>query len=1105
MFKNLLEQNCDLFAYSDIDLGFTNKVKMRIDTQDHPPIRQKAYRTPFLERPKVEAQIQDMLNSNIIRPSTSPWSSPIVIVPKKDGTRRMCVDFRKLNNITSTKNSYPLPDIQDILSCLKGAKVYSCIDLKSGYWQIKMAEEDRPKTAFICHKGLFEFNIMPFGLCSAPPIFQELMNLVLGDAINNFAFVYLDDIIVFSNSYEEHLEHLQIIFNRLRSANLRIKPSKCAFALEEVEFLGHRVSASGIKPDPNKVAVIKELQPPTNIKQVRSFMGMIGYYRRFISNFSNICAPLTALTRKHAKFLWTKQCDSSFQILKDILCTAPILAHPDFSKPYKLYTDASLFAVGGVLTQEFSEGERVIQYVSKQLSLGQQKWPTIEREAYAIVHSVNKLRQYLLGSKFTVITDHKPLRSLFTAEMKNARIQRWAIMLSEYGCDIQYQSGKTNIPADMLSRIPKSTIEDEVFVLDNSEPTFKTAAKEDPQPNEDSPPLVLPDDELKATLLQDDKFINFQRQDPSLHQYFTNLEEGVESNNFVLQEGRLYHISSPVKKDKDEHLQLVLPRDIAAKVVRDFHSSPYGGGHLSVEKTYDKIRRRFFWPSMYKDLVQYIDACDLCQARRPKRPIAPLQDMPMPQWAFEMIAIDTCGPFPETHRGNKYLITVIDHLTCWPEAFSVPNKTAETVARVLLEEIIPRHSCPKYILSDRGTEFVNAVIGLITEKMGMVHLKTSPYHPQTNGKVERLHRMINDSLAKYTHQQPLSWDLFVPSVMMSYRTSVHDTTKYSPFFLLYGRDPVLPFDTLLQPRRRYLGDDYVPTMLERLHLAYSDVRENTITARERNKELRGRRAEMRSFEPGDPVFYYTPVIGAHESSKLTLHWKPHYRVIEKKSPVLYVIHNQVTGVTKTVHVNHLKLANPTEVWDKPWNGLTTYESRHKMTTEVPERREQPVRGATLATRYGGQDEQDCDLQSPASTVNRVQPQHHNAKVQSQHHETERVPPILLRRQSAARNIWSQVPRTPVEPQVPHLVIRKRTAPSQEWEIKRPRIDADDDKQMENASMHTDKAAVPVGILPTGNDNAHMQTETIHMDTCNQPESHVSPTEFIRFLRTLRLM
>ena len=456
--QEMIERNADLFAKNDCDLGLTDLVKAKIETGDHPPIKRAPYRLPFSQREMVQEHIENMLKAGIIEPSQSPWASPIVIVDKKDGTKRFCVDLRGLNKIAK-ENAYPLPRIDDILASLDGSKYFTSLDLKSGYWQIPLDEDSKEKTAFTSFMGLYQYVRLPMGYKCSGGIFSELMNKVLSGIQNKFVINYLDDVLIHSKTFEEHLEHIEVVFVRLREAGLKLKMSKCDFLKREVNYLGHLVGEFGYKPDPAKVEVIRNLAPPTSVKGVRSFIGMASYYRRFIPEFAKIAKPLTELTKKNRRFQWTDACQRAFETLRAALTEAPILAFPDINKPYKLYTDASNYAIGAALVQETEMGERVIQYLSHQLNETQQRWPIIEKEAYAIIYSVQKVRPYLLGSKFTVVTDHKPLKYLFTSEMKNARIQRWAVVLSEYGCDIEYVSGTKNVVADMLSRLGPDDVE----------------------------------------------------------------------------------------------------------------------------------------------------------------------------------------------------------------------------------------------------------------------------------------------------------------------------------------------------------------------------------------------------------------------------------------------------------------------------------------------------------------------------------------------------------------------------------------------------------------------------------------------------------------------
>ncbi len=958
----LLLEKRGLFAEDDTELGYTNLVEMTIDTGDHPPIRQRPYRTPFLQRPAVEKHLKEMKDAHIIQESTSSWASPIVIVPKKDGSTRFCADYRKLNAITN-KNAYPLPNIQDILSSLGKAKVFSKMDAKSGFWQVKMAEKDRPKTAFITHAGLYEFNVMPFGLTSSPPVFQELMNRVMQGVQNKYCMAYMDDIVVFSETVEDHFQHLADVFKRLEKANLKLKLSKCEFFKEKIQFLGHVVSSDGVQPDEEKVRVIRDLQPPTTVKQVRSFLGMVSYYRNFLEKFSEIAYPLIALTRKNARFHWDDACQDAFEKLKQHLIEAPILAHPDITKPYKLYTDASLFAVGAILTQDGTDGkERVIQYVSHKLSKGQQKWSCVEREAYACVYALNKLRHYLLGAQFTIYTDHKPLRCLFTSEMKNTRVQRWAIMLNEYGCDIQYRPGRT-MKADFVSRIladePRDATGDEASEeADSMTPICIVDSQED----HDLPDLpekdgyeggpVAPNiaDLLKSYTYQG--IGEAQRDDPFLKQVIADMKAGLTLKDFVLDDDVLYHVARPVRRDQAPRLQLALPDPLVPMVLGMYHDEQ---GHMGVDKTYDKIRSRYYWDGAYRDVADYVLSCHTCSQRNLRKQRAPLQELPQAQGPMEFLSIDLCGPYPESEDGNSYILSVIDQFTGWPEAKAIPNKEAETVAAYLLEEIIPRHGCPRLLLSDQGSEFCNAVMAALTKALRIHKVRTSPYHASCNGKVERWHRVMNDVLAKRVNHRQTDWDRYIPSALLAYRSSVNESTRMTPFFLMTGRDCVLPMDTLLRPKYRYMGEEYLPVALQRLHEAFTVVKHNAAEARARYKRYHDLKAKSCNYEVGDAVYYHLPVIQPGTAAKLTTRWHTHYRIVEKLSEVNYRIRHQPTGKTKVVHVEHLRPAHPDEAWDKEYEepeDLPVPPRRHRDITPalpaVPTRR-QPLRACRIAT------------------------------------------------------------------------------------------------------------------------------------------------------------
>ena len=422
--KRLIEENNDVFALDDSELGCTDVVQHVIETEGHPPIKQPIRRLPFVRRAKVSEMVDDMLARGVIQPSASAWSSPIVLVPKKNGDLRFCVDYRRLNKVTR-KDVYPLPRIDDILDTLGGTRYFSSLDLCSGYWQIELDPESRPKSAFVTHRGLHEFVRLPFGLCNGPSTFQRLMEIVLSGLAWKNCFVYIDDVLVCSQTFDDHLAHLQQVFDRLRSANLRLNAKKCVLLKDEVHYLGHVVSQAGIYPSSSNVTKVKDYPTPADVSQVRQFLGLASYYRRFIKNFSKIAAPLNALLRKDVSFEWNDACEQSFVELKNCLTSAPVLAYPrfDVNVRFILETDASAQGLGAVLSQTQSDGKvHPIAYASRSLNVHEKNYSATELETLGLVWASRLFRPYLLGHKCVVYTDHAACTSLLDGSHPSAKL-----------------------------------------------------------------------------------------------------------------------------------------------------------------------------------------------------------------------------------------------------------------------------------------------------------------------------------------------------------------------------------------------------------------------------------------------------------------------------------------------------------------------------------------------------------------------------------------------------------------------------------------------------------------------------------------------------------
>ena len=435
----LLKQYRDVFALSPEELGRTDVIKYTIDTGNSPPIRLRPYRLPETKKAVVDQHVNDMLKRGIIRESTSPWSAPIVLVSKKDGGERFCLDYRRLNKIT-TKDSFPLPRVDSTLDALSNTKFFSTVDLISGYWQCELAEEAKEKTAFITHRGLYEFEVLPFGLVNGPNFFQRIMECVLRGLTYEICLVYLDDVIVFSRTFEEHLVRLEQVFKRFRDANIKLKPSKCHFGCQKVNFLGHVVTAEGVHPDPQKVSAVKEFPVPRNVKQVRSFLGLCNYYRKFVRDFAKIAEPLNKLTRKDTVFNWNEACQQAFDTLKTALIEAPILAYPDFNLHFELYVDASNDGIGMVLGQIQNGREVVICYAGRGLNQAERNYSVTEREALSVVEGIKYFQSYLYGRKFTVHTDHNALKWLMQIRDPTGRLARWSLLLQQYDYSTKYST-----------------------------------------------------------------------------------------------------------------------------------------------------------------------------------------------------------------------------------------------------------------------------------------------------------------------------------------------------------------------------------------------------------------------------------------------------------------------------------------------------------------------------------------------------------------------------------------------------------------------------------------------------------------------------------------
>lgn len=834
-FLNLCSQFEHLFYFNGDKLSFTTEITHQIPTPFHlAPINQKKYRLPHSHKKIIEDTIEELLHNNIIEHSTSPWNSPLLVVNKKPDNNgnpkhRVVVDFRKLNSHT-LGDAYPLPRIDDILDQLSNSKYFSTLDLASGYHQVLINKQDKEKTAFSTAKGHFHFLRMPFGLKGAPATFQRLINNTLQELIETECFVYLDDIVIYSHSVKEHLNKLHNIFKKLDQAKLKLQPQKCHFFKPEIIYLGHKCSANGCEPDPEKTRAIQDIKIPKNVKEIQCFLGITNYYRRFIPNFAKLSIPLVKLTRKKNPFNWTEECNSSFKQLKQSLISNNLLAYPNFEIPFEISTDASNEAIEAILSQN----NIPIAFASKTLNKTESKYSTIEKELLGVVWGVKRFRCYVYGQPFTVFTDHKPLLGIHKLKDPSSRLLRLYLKLSEYSITLEYKPGKYNTVADALSRLPTN-----INVITRSQ------AKHIIEPKEK----------------------NFN-----------------EIENFFTRSTPTY---INTKKQKKNILKL-------------YHDSKLGG-HQGCSKTYHKIKRYYFWPNMKKDIEQYIKSCNICQLNKSGKNTRMQMLLSTPaEYPFEKIFLDVVGPLPVTNRQNKYILTVMDDLSRYMNAYPIHDQEANTITHTFISQVLAHHKTPKYILTDQGTNFTSKTFKNICKLFNIKKLQTTPYHPQTNGALERHHKPLADYLRAFSKKNPEKWDDLLPYAMYVHNNSKNAATKIAPNDCLFGYISEMPSKLKRKPEIQNEIKNQFHNLYHELHNVWKWVKGNQEKYKEITKTYYDKKINEISFQKGDKVY----VRNEARKHKLSPLWTGPHEVIGTKSKVTTII--KCNNKIKAIHNNRLK-------------------------------------------------------------------------------------------------------------------------------------------------------------------------------------------------------
>ena len=864
--RKILMDHQSVFAHDDSNLQCIKGVEHRLELTDYTPLRQRPYKTDAKSQEIIDEIVVGLLENGIIEPSNSDWASPVLLVLKKDGSHRMCVDYRRVNKVL-LKDQWPLPRIQDILDALGGAKVFSVLDLKSGFFQVRMAEESMKYTAFITKKGLFQYLYMPFGLATNPSAFSRVMHLVFMDMNWVEIIFYIDDVIIFAATVADHNRILLKFLLRCLQFHITLNLKKCEFLKDSVLYLGYIISDKGLQPNPKKVEIVKNHPTPVTKKQLQSFMGTINYYRRFIKDIAIITTPLNKLLRKNVRFVWSEECETAFRQLIEALVSEPILGFPDFTKDFLLQVDASKTSLGYVLSQIKDEEEAAIAFGGRSLNKHEVNYSVYEKEGLAVVSGIKYFHHYLYGRPFTVFCDNTAVTWLFAQKQPVGRICRWICSLMEYDFTIKYKQGRLNGNADGISRIP---------------------------------PVGAVEDSFMQRLAQG------QGTDVMLGQLKEQLQLGNKLKGYVLDDNdviwKVHH-----EGDAATDFKLAVPYAMRKEILTANHDSVLAG-HGGVSKTYSRINKRYHWENLYKDVVAHCRKCHVCTYKKDvHHHKAPLNPVPV-ESPFEKVFLDLVGPLTPSN-GYAYLIVFICALTKWIEVRPLVSSDAKEAAEAFFVSVVTTHGCCRTLITDRGTNFTAVLFSELCKLVQVEKLHVTASHPEGNGVVERVNGTIVKMLALFVNDHQDNWSELLPAVVFAYRTSYHHSIKMTPFEALFGRTALLPLDlehyTMPRLPEEQLGrlNEYrekIGLMQDKAKTTYRDTQEKVKVRYDKN-------AKVKSFQPGDVVLLRIMKQKKGVSPKLADKFAGPFEVLAQLSEVNYRIRDINSNREDTVHTNRMKL------------------------------------------------------------------------------------------------------------------------------------------------------------------------------------------------------